>query len=231
MLMGYLKTLSVRLNNFEGPLDLLIQRVQKKEIDIYQIALTQLTQQYLAAPGDIEMGAEFISTTAKLLWFKSKALLPKQEAISEEEVLSVDDPFPHCQEYALFKKAAQVLGIREKQQKFYYPRGIPSCLEKAKPLGIEHLSLGELADLFRKVLSRKGEAPELIEEEDWKVSDKIQWIRQLLSCGEIVFEELFSLKKSRGEWIAIFLAVLELMKNGELVLLKLSNAVVVRHGN
>lgn len=119
-------------------------------------------------------------------------------------------------DYCRFKQAAKELTSRQDKQQGCYFRGIDAP-EWKKPLGIDHVSLEELSLLFREMMERAAQAKPLIQEENWRVADKIRIIRRWLQENPLFpFSMLFLPDKSRPEIIVIFLAVLELMKSGEL---------------
>lgn len=213
------------LDNFEGTLDFLLCLIQKEEIDIYDVPIQNLIHQFIEKfigreNDEFDQGSEFIGTAAYLIWLKSKTLLPSHEQEQEGMQESVEDPhfevIHHLLEYCRFKQAAKELASRQDQQQGCYFRGtdIP---EWKKPLGIDHVSLDELSQLFRDMMAKAALAKPFIEEESWRVSDKIRLIRKLLQESfSFPFAMLFSSDKTRGEIIVIFLAVLELMKSGDL---------------
>jgi segregation and condensation protein A len=212
------------LDNFEGSLDFLLHLIQKSEIDIYEIPLHKITEQYLVRLGElispaVDSGAEFIGTAASLLLLKSKMLLPKQEQSETAEVEEIDPRFEIIHqliEYCRFKEAAKEFSEREQKQNAFFPRGI-ECVDIKKNLGIEHLSMQDLASLFQQVMSKAVSHQGLIHEEVWLVADKIQLLRQSFKeTQKIRFDAFFSPERSREELIVTFLAILELMKLGEL---------------
>ncbi len=232
-------TQSFSLDNFEGPLDFLLHLVQKNEIDIYEIPLKQITDQFLArltseiSPATVDQGAEFIQLAATLLLLKSRMLLPKHELQEQPlEDLDTDPRFEiihHLVEYCRFKDVAKILAEREEHQGGFYSRGFDERGDPQKFLGIEHLSLNDLAELFQQILSKAKSHFEVIYEEQWLISDKLQLIRQLLKeFKSVAFAQLFSLELSRAELIVTFLAVLELMKSGELYVIKENNQVFIK---
>lgn len=209
------------LENFEGPLDLLWHLISRNEIDIYQVPVLQLTKQFLAKAGlqDLDRGAEFVAMAAALVWFKSKALLPKHEQVQEDPLDCEADPrfeiIHHLIDYCHFKQAAKELAEREQQQGAYYSRGVEAAIAK-KNLGIDHLSLDDLASLFQQILAKASSKEGTIHEEEWKVSDKIKTLRQMLKKDQtLIFHVVFNPKMSRIELIVTFLALLEMMKSGE----------------
>lgn len=210
------------INHFEGPLDLLWHLIQRDEMNIFEVQIHEITKQYLAKLRELDLevdqGAEFIASASALLWLKSKTLLPKHE---QEELTAEEEHDPRFEiihqliDYCRFKQAAKELSDREQQQSAFYPRGVEET-EVKKNLGIDHLSLEDLAVMFRQVLSKTAEQKGVICEEVWRVSDKIKAIRGLLlKIQKIPFDMIFNAEKSRGELIVTFLALLELMKMGE----------------
>lgn len=213
------------LKNFEGPLDLLWHLINRQEIDIYHISLLEITEQYLAkTKEDLNEGAEFIALVASLLWFKSKTLLPQHEQEEEQNQEELDPHFEiihHLVDYCRFKQAAKELSVREIQQGAFYPRGIENT-EVKKKLGIDHISLEDLAELFQQILAKAAPRKETIQEEEWKVSDKIHYLKTWLKKEKTLeFIDIFnSLTMSRMELIVTFLALLEMMKSGDVKVMK-----------
>jgi len=217
------------LANFEGPIDFLLHLVQKNEIDVSEIAMHQITAQYLEklehllAP-DIDCSAEFIGAAASLLLLKSRLLLPKHEQNQDAEEEAVDPKFEiihHLIDYCRFKEVAKILKDREEQQGIFFPRGLNEVPEIKKGLGVEHLSLSDLASLFQQVLSKAASGQGFIQEEVWRVSDKMQLLRKLIAeMANIRFDAFFSPSHSKEELVTSFLAVLELMKQGEICIVK-----------
>ncbi len=218
-------TEAYKLDNFEGPLDLLWHLINRQEIDIYEISLLQIIDQYLEksreiAAANLDKGAEFIALAATFVWYKSKTLLPKHEQ-QQEEVLPEEEHDPRFEiihqllDYCRFKQAAKTLSEREQQQAAFYHRGVEDN-EIKKNLGIAHLSLDDLAGLFSQILAKSSSQKGIIHEEIWRVSDKIKTLRYMLQEHKtLLFMQVFTSEKSREELIVTFLALLELMKGGE----------------
>ena len=215
------------LTNFEGPLEFLLYLIQREEINIYDISLQELTQQCLLKLKEwqakkVDLGAEFIGSAAYLLWLKSKTLLPEHEKESDflPEDIEEDPNFDiiyHLLDYCRFKDAAKELAERREQQSTRFFRGVVDTPEWKKPMGIDHISLDELSVLFKNMMARTAIARPCIHEENWRVSDKIREVRRLLKEeSSIRIDSLFAPEKSRVEWIVIFLAILELMKIGDI---------------
>lgn len=226
------------LENFEGPLEFLLHLIQKDEIDIYEVPIQKILEQYLHRQKEkgyynIDTGAEFIGMSSILLQIKSRRLLPKDEMPLEieEELDPRFDIIHQLLEYCKFKDAAKTLSIREDSQSGFFGRGLDGPYSVKKPLGVEHLTLDDLASLFKEILQKQVGKKGFIKEETWLVSDKIRFIRnELKKVNEIKFEFLFNPELSRDELIVTFLAVLELMKLGDIVVIKDTGHIWITKG-
>ncbi len=226
--------MTVSLDNFEGPIDLLYHLVQQCEIDIYEIRLKVVTEQFMAiyrqAASTVDVGAEFIATAATLVWLKSKMLLPVDEQVVDE--IGEEDPhfeiIHHLIEYSRFKEAAKDLTERERQQRGHFSRGMSASPEVKRPLGIDHLTIDDLTALFKEIAAKSSPKRGLVEGETWKLADKIIEFRSLLLLNEkILFKTLFTYEKSRLELIVSFLAILELMKLGEICVINENSNIMI----
>lgn len=230
-------TVTIKLPAFEGPIELLFALVQKNEVNVCSLDLKALVDQLATALGGsddhLDLGAESIAHASNLLWIKSRSLLPKAEV----EAMVVEDPsnlqmamLQKLVEYCRFKDAASHLSLREEKAKESFLRPFTTIEGIKKPLGIEHVSLSELAIVFQGVLDRAKGTLGTIEEEEWRVSDKMQQVREALDLqGTVPFEVLFSTDCTKLELIVLFLAVLELMKLNEIRVQKKTNQMVVVH--
>lgn len=228
-------TVTIKLPEFEGPIELLWALVQKNEVNVCNLDLKNLVEQMVSALGctedHLDMGAESIAHASNLLWIKSRTLLPKAEV----EAMIAEDPsnlqmamLQKLVEYCRFKDAASHLSLREEKAKESFLRPYTAIEGIKKPLGIEHVSLSELAAVFQGVLDKAKGTLGTIEEEEWRVSDKMKQVRAALeNQGSIPFDILFSAECSKLELIVLFLAVLELMKLNEIRVQKKTNQMVV----
>jgi len=219
---------------FEGPLDLLLHLVRKEEVDIYEVDMVKLADQFsdyvdLMKQLDLELAGDFIVMASTLMYIKSKELLPvDQQVISEED--EEEDPrwdlIRQLVEYRKFKDAATDFQRMawEREQSFDRQGANP----KVPPLPPEApaaASIFDLIDAVNKVLQRFDETEKRranrtgeIVADQWSVTEKIALIREILSKRETVrFTELFESVRSRLEIITTFLAVLELAKLKQLV--------------
>jgi segregation and condensation protein A len=219
------KDFQFKLSVFEGPLDLLLYLIKKDEIDIHDIPMETITQQYLEYLEIIKMlnmdlAAEFVVTAATLLYIKSKMLLPVEKRKEDEHEL-FDDPrnelVQKLLEYKQFKEAAFSLESLQQKQEMTFPRNAHIVEENAAPF-IGAVSIFDLCQTFQDILKRaKTETPESIFSDAFTVEEKIFDLRnRLLTQSELCFKDLFGENQSKNEIICVFLAVLELIKLQEI---------------
>jgi segregation and condensation protein A len=223
--------INVKLEAFEGPLDLLLHLIEKAEVDIYDIPIAEITDQYLHYINmmdvhDLEISSEFIVMAATLLEIKSKMLLPKQkkEENSEDNIDPREELIRKLIEYKKYKEASlelkDKLGIYSKV--FYKP---PEPIEDylTDVTSISNVSLDMLYISFRNILlkneSKKRNNFREIYREVVTVEDKIRLINKLLaSKPSFYFDDLFVSCYNKYEIIVTFLAVLELLKRRSLII-------------
>lgn len=211
----------LRLSVFEGPLDLLLHLIEKEDLDITAVSLVQVTDQYLAylhAADDLDVAAlaEFVAIGAKLLYLKSRALLPRPLALAEAAAPEEDVGEELTRlliEYRRFKEAAGALRQLEERGFRAYPRLAPPP-DMPLPLGLDGVSLKLLMRIFQEALERHPEEPAAtIEREEVTIDQKSQEIVEALQReGRVSFRRLVAACRSRVEVIVSFLAVLELIK-------------------
>ncbi len=214
----------VKLEIFEGPLDLLLYLIKRDELDIYEISLERITRQYLEylqafKELNIDVAGEFVVMAANLIYLKSRSLLPTDQQPPEEDA-EEDDPrwdlIRQLIEYKKFKEAAAQLQVRRLGQErvfFREPGGADAFTTAPLPLG--EVGIFQLINAFQAVIKRI-EAREDLREifgEHFTVSDKIDWILKRVSDGvPLRFSELFASLASRVEIVVTFLALLELIR-------------------
>jgi len=216
----------VQLENFEGPLDLLLFLLQEHEIDIYDIPVALITHQYLEYLEllkllDLEMGGDYILMAATLIRIKSKMLLPRR--LAEEATEEIDPRQELVQrllEYRRYKEAAHVLGNQEDQQIdiFYRPASenwedITDDMEELDIGLTNNLNLWDLLQSFKKVIDKVDNTfDRTIEREAITVEDRMDDImRQLHNRDGLFFKDLFN-EVTRPIIIGMFLALLELIR-------------------
>lgn len=219
-------TYKVKLEVFEGPLDLLLYLIKKEELDVSDIPIAKITDQYLEYLEfmkmlDLNIAGEFIVMAATLMHIKSKMLLPK----TEEEELEEEDPraelVKRLLEYKKFKEAAGELMFMEKRQKDVYSRAVPENVKTSgQKEGYFESSVFDLITAFNKVMKDipKDVFHEVIKDE-FTVEEKMHDIfHMLVKKSVLYFTELFKSARSKLEIITTFLAVLELIRLKEIVI-------------
>ena len=210
----------VKLEVFEGPLDLLLHLIEKQELDITKVSLVAVTDQYLEYISHVEgitadTLAAFLVVAAKLLLIKSRTLLPAPPAaVSEEEDLG-DELARQLREYKLFKEVAQQLRAREELGLRAYLRlAVPPDLERK--LDPTSVSLDDLLAAAREAFALHEPAAPVngvVAPLTISIADAIQNIESLLARkARFSFHRLLRRAKSRPEIIVTFLALLELIK-------------------
>ena len=214
----------VRLEIFEGPLDLLLYLIKKEELDIYDIPIERITQQYLEYLElmrllDLEIAGEFLVMAATLMYIKSRTLLPEDQRIAED-VEEGEDPrwelVRQLVEYKKFKDAAEQLAAREVQRQDIFARTPADPKLPVEPsLAMGEVSLFDLINAFNEVLKRATKREDFREilDEHFTVAEKIEMIlRRIAQSARLAFQELFDQAASRTEIVVTFLAVLELIR-------------------
>ncbi|HPW77121.1 MAG TPA: segregation/condensation protein A [Candidatus Omnitrophota bacterium] len=217
--------LHVKLQAYDGPLDLLLDLIRKNEMNIYDIPIAEITNQYLSylqqmKQLDLEVAGEFIVMAATLIYIKSKTILP-----AEKEVEESDGEDPRAElvrkllEYQAFKEAAKELGILQTERGKMFTRQISDYyLGDMQPedAGIDTFSANffDLVMAFQNVLAKKKrENPHEVFEEVISIEEKMVQVQSfLMERKKMKFSELFPDTWSRNELVATFLALLEIVK-------------------
>ncbi len=212
----------VRLQIFEGPLDLLLHLIKKHELDIYDIPIALITQQYLdyldlMQELDLEVAGEFLVMAATLIHIKSRTLLPRPDPTQEDPE---EDPrealVRRLLEHQKFKAAAELLHEREIQRGAQWGRPdgrVADIVGEAQEPEIE-VDLFSLMAAFRQVLARARQRPQVpLPAAQISIETRIAQLLARLSeteaCG---FEQLFEDVETRGGMIVTFLALLEMIR-------------------
>jgi len=215
----------VKLEVFEGPLDLLLYLIKKEEVDIYDIPIERITNQYMEYLSlmqmlNLEVAGEFLVMAATLMYIKSRMLLPVDQQVTDSESEEGEDPrwelIRQLVEYKKFKDAAAQLAEREEEQSNIFSRRAPDAgVEMDKDVPLAEVSIFDLINAFNEVLKKATSREDFREiiEEKFSVSDKIEEILYTLrDQTRIVFSQLFERAKSRAEIVVLFLALLELIR-------------------
>ena len=214
----------VELEIFEGPLDLLLYLIRKDEVNVHDIPIRRITEQYLEYLElmkilDLNIAGEFVLMAATLMHIKSRMLLPPDERPEDEDEGPGEDPrlelVRQLLEYKRFKEVAEDLHALEVEQATTFSRNEEDrSLLAAAERPLAEVSIFDLLAAFNEVFKRAAEVPvaEILDDEV-KVADKIREIRKLVQHSDVVrFSDLFRAASTRMEIVATFLAMLELIR-------------------
>ena len=211
----------VKLEIFEGPLDLLLHLIYKNEVDIFDIPISTITDQYLEylemmKALNIDIAGDFLLMASTLMHIKSKMLLPELKEDEEEDPrIEITRPLL---EYMRFKEAAGELYDRELLDRDVFIRRVPPFLEEHVE-GEEpklEVSLFQLMEAFKRIVEERLPGIQLkLQLDKWSVKDKAEAIIEILrDKGSVFFQELFDENLTVSEFIVTFLAILELAHSG-----------------
>lgn len=220
------KAYTIKIHNFEGPFDLLFHLIEKNQVDIYDIPINEITDQYMdylfeMQEMDLEVASEFLVMAATLLHIKSKLLLPSLKQNKEEEVDPREELILKLVEYKKYKQFAEVLKVKEKEwEKVCYRQPEEIDIKKVdEPI---ELSYDELKRVYVELIERNerkfnknaDKMTQILQIEKVSLKSKIrEVIRTLMNKVCFKFSDLFSTAtKSRLEIVTGFLAILELAK-------------------
>ncbi|MBQ8983357.1 MAG: segregation/condensation protein A [Lachnospiraceae bacterium] len=227
--------IDVKLQVFEGPLDLLLHLIEKNQVNIYDIPIVLITEQYLNYVNemqrqDLDVMSEFLVMAATLINIKAKMLLPKEEAADTEEE---EDPraelVRRLLEYKMYKYAASELKDMELDASYTLykkptiPKEVAAYKQEIDPMELcDGMTLNRLNEIFQMVMKKQVDKIDpirskfgTIEKEEVNIEDKMEEIRtQISGLRGISFRTLLEIQASKLNIIVTFLAVLELMKMG-----------------
>ena len=229
--------LTVKLQVFEGPLDLLLHLIEKNQVNIYDIPIVTITEQYLEYLGemqrqDLDVMSEFLVMAATLINIKAKMLLPKEEEEEEEEEDPRAELVQQLLEYKMYKCMAYELRDRQIDAEkvwFKAPTIPPEVLAYEEPVDVNELmsgiTLARLNDIFQSIIKKQADKIDpvrskfgRIEKEEVSLSDKMAYVEEYsLRHGQFSFRSLLEAQSGKMEVVVTFLAILELMKMGKIV--------------
>ncbi len=219
----------VRIEIFEGPLDLLLHLVRREEVGASEVDIVRITDQFLQYLGamrqiNIEVASQFIVMAATLLLLKSRALLPREEAPDDEEIEEEEPAVELARrlaEYRTYKEAAEMLAEAQEARKQIYLR--PLTADDAVGAGVvplEDVSVFDMVAAVHEMLRRAKEPPpHQVEREEITVGERIDQLvgsLRLRGSRRIHFDELVPEGSTRVFIVVTFLAVLEMIRRGEL---------------
>ncbi len=223
-----MEPVTFKLQTFEGPLDLLLHLIKKNKVNIYDIPIAMLTEQYMdyidmMQELDLEVTGEFLVVAAQLLYIKSKMLLPKEETEEEEDPRT--ELVDRLVEYAKYKGAVEYLEDNQGHANYlFFKEAQP--LPQAPPQPNEPVPLSRLLDALAGVLerNRQKQVPlrttameTIIKRETVSVKSRIHYLYQIFRENKILkFDTIFEPIETKAEAVSTFLAVLELARRGKM---------------
>ena len=219
-----------KINEFEGPLDLLLHLIKESKMDIMNIEIEEITKQYMSylesqEKMNLEIASEYLVLASELIEIKSKLLLPniKNDNNEEEDVDPREELVNRLLEYQAYKEITKVLQEKEELRREIYtksPENIKNYVSEVTEITSD-VTLDDLVEAFKRYLERKRDNKPLntkITVKEITVSSRRYEIKKLLRVkGRVSFEELFPVV-SREYVVATFLAILEMAKSKELVI-------------
>lgn len=225
--------LPIRLENvnFEGPLDLLLHLIKQNEVNIYDIPIALITAQYLETLElmqqlDLDVAGEFLVMAATLMRIKAKMLLPVPKSDDEEDE---GDPreelVQRLLEYRLYKEASETLKGQEAVRRSLFERGMVPTEDDAGPLPLAPATLFDLLEALNRVLARRPDRIVYeVRTEVWDIEDKMSLIaRTVAEEGQLRFSTLMGQARARMEIVVAFMALLELVKLGQVAVVQEDN--------
>ncbi len=232
-----LMELTVKLQVFEGPLDLLLHLLEKNKVNIYDIPIVEITNQYMEyiaemKRNDLNVMSEFLVMAATLIDIKSRMLLPKKQSEEEEEE---EDPraelVQQLLEYKMYKCMAYELRDRQLDAEhvlFKKPTIPPEVMQYEEPVNLEELvsdlTLAKLNQIFKAIMKKQADKIDpvrskfgKIEKEEVSLSDKMEYVEAYCRTHKsFSFRNLLEAQTGKMEVIVTFLAILEMMKVGKI---------------
>ncbi|MCM0599336.1 segregation and condensation protein A [Periweissella fabalis] len=225
--------LQIKLTDFEGPLDLLLHLIKSSEMDIYDIPIVAITEQYMDFLHQdklaLDIAGEYLVMAASLMQIKSRYLLPNRPTIDLETGDEIyEDPrqglVEQLLEYRRYQEAALSLRTREEARQQQFTRA-PALMPTDLDVNIvaPGVDLDALQTAFNNMIARQQIAKPVsttIQKETYTISEKWQVIKHKLSVNPygVLFTELFTLDSNPDEYVTTFLAILEMAKHQELLI-------------
>ena len=221
--------MDIKLKDFEGPLDLLLHLVSKYQMDIYDVPITEVIEQYLAYISTLqamrlEVAGEYMVMASQLMLIKSRKLLPKVAEVTDLEDDLEQDLLSQIEEYRKFKLLGEQLEVKHQERAQYYSKAPTELIYEDAELVHDKTTI-DLFLAFSNLLSKKKEEfsqnHTTILRDEYKIEDMMVIVREALVDGEqLRLQDLFKETKDLQEVITLFLATLELIKTQEILLIQ-----------
>lgn len=213
----------VDLDVFRGPLDLLLYLVRKHEVEVVEIPVAQVTDQFLAYLSvlehlDVNAAGEFLEVASRLIEMKSRMVLPRADEVEEEIDLSQQELVQRLLEYKKFRDAASMLDERSRSWQQRFPRrenDLPTRRIDPAEQPIREIELWDLVSAFGRILQQRDQrVPTNIVYDDTPIHVFMERIEQrIVGDGRTPFSRLFTADQHRSTQVGIFLAMLELVRH------------------
>lgn len=211
--------ITLKIDNFEGPLELLLYLIDKKKLKISEVKISQIIDEYLVVinqskKDNLEIKVEFLITATELLEIKAVSVLNIEKEAEKEKVLK-----QRLEDYKLFKEAAEKINLMGSEYNIAYSRGEGRKIRKveSKEYDLNSLKAEDIFNSYKKYLKVINE--EIIEikyEKIYSIDDEIEKIKVLLYEKILSLDEIFSRAENRMHLVYIFLAVLDIYKEGKI---------------
>ena len=221
--------MDIKLKDFEGPLDLLLHLVSKYQMDIYDVPITEVIEQYLAYISTLqamrlEVAGEYMVMASQLMLIKSRKLLPKVAEVTDLEDDLEQDLLSQIEEYRKFKLLGEQLEVKHQERAQYYSKAPTELIYEDAELVHDKTTI-DLFLAFSNLLSKKKEEfsqnHTTILRDEYKIEDMMVIVREALVEGEqLCLQDLCKETKDLQEVITLFLATLELIKTQEILLIQ-----------
>lgn len=221
--------MDIKLKDFEGPLDLLLHLVSKYQMDIYDVPITEVIEQYLAYISTLqamrlEVAGEYMVMASQLMLIKSRKLLPKVAEVTDLEDDLEQDLLSQIEEYRKFKLLGEQLEVKHQERAQYYSKAPTELIYEDAELVHDKTTI-DLFLAFSNLLSKKKEefsqSHTTILRDEYKIEDMMVIVREaLLEDEQLCLQDLFKETKDLQEVITLFLATLELIKTQEILLIQ-----------
>ena len=221
--------MDIKLKDFEGPLDLLLHLVSKYQMDIYDVPITEVIEQYLAYISTLqamrlEVAGEYMVMASQLMLIKSRKLLPKVAEVTDLEDDLEQDLLSQIEEYRKFKLLGEQLEVKHQERAQYYSKAPIELIYEDAELVHDKTTI-DLFLAFSNLLSKKKEEfsqnHTTILRDEYKIEDMMVIVREALVEGQqLRLQDLFKETKDLQEVITLFLATLELIKTQKILLIQ-----------
>ena len=221
--------MDIKLKDFEGPLDLLLHLVSKYQMDIYDVPITEVIEQYLAYISTLqamrlEVAGEYMVMASQLMLIKSRKLLPKVAEVTDLEDDLEQNLLSQIEEYRKFKLLGEQLEVRHQERAQYYSKAPTELIYEDAELVHDKTTI-DLFLAFSNLLSKKKEEfsqnHTTILRDEYKIEDMMVIVQEALVEGQqLRLQDLFKETKDLQEVITLFLATLELIKTQEILLIQ-----------